>query len=65
MKNLFEAARVEDATERLAHLRPDSERLWGKMNVAQAVAHCSAALELALGDRTHRGCCSGGSLVQW
>jgi len=29
MKNLFEAARVEDAKERLAHLRPDSERLWG------------------------------------
>jgi hypothetical protein len=29
MKNLFEAARVEDAKERLSHLRPDSERLWG------------------------------------
>lgn len=34
------------------HLRPDSERLWGKMNTAQALAHCSAGLELAFGERT-------------
>ena len=52
MKNLFEAARVEEVKERMVHLRPDSERLWGRMNAAQAVAHCSAGLELALGDRT-------------
>jgi hypothetical protein len=52
MKNLFEPARVEEVKQRLTHLRPDSERLWGKMNAAQAVAHCSAGLELALGDRT-------------
>lgn len=52
MKNLFEAARVEDVKKRTAQLRPDSERLWGKMNAAQAVAHCSAGLELALGDKT-------------
>lgn len=36
--------------ERVAHLRPDSQRLWGKMNVAQAVAHCSLGLEWAVGD---------------
>jgi hypothetical protein len=51
MKNLFEAATVEEVKERLVHLRPDSGRLWGKMNAAQAVAHCSAGLELAVGDR--------------
>ncbi len=51
MKNLFEAAAVEEVKERLAHLRPDSGRLWGKMNAAQAVAHCAAGLELAVGDR--------------
>jgi len=51
MKNLFEAARVEEVKERIARLRPDSQRQWGKMNVAQAVAHCSAGLELAVGDR--------------
>ena len=37
--------------ERTAQLRPDSERLWGTMNPAQALAHCSAGIELALGDR--------------
>ena len=51
MKNLFEAAAVDEVKGRIAHLRPDSERLWGKMNAAQAVAHCAAGLELALGDR--------------
>jgi hypothetical protein len=51
MKNLFEAARVEEVKERMAQLRPDSERLWGKMNAPQALAHCSAAVEWAVGDR--------------
>jgi Protein of unknown function (DUF1569) len=52
MKNLFEAAAVEEAKERMALLRPDSERLWGKMNPAQTLAHCSAAMEMAVGERT-------------
>jgi len=51
MKNLFEAARVGEVKERMARLRPDSERLWGKMNPAQALAHCSRGIELAVGDR--------------
>jgi Protein of unknown function (DUF1569) len=51
MKNLFEEARVEEVKERMAQLRPDSERLWGKMNAPQALAHCSAAVEWAVGDR--------------
>jgi hypothetical protein len=51
VKNLFEAARVEEVKERMAQLRPDSERLWGKMNAPQALAHCSAAVEWAVGDR--------------
>jgi hypothetical protein len=51
MKNLFEAARVEEVKRRMAQLRPDSERLWGKMNAAQALAHCSVAVEWAVGDR--------------
>ena len=50
MKNLFETARVEEVKAWLVHLRPDSERLWGKMGAAQALAHCSAALEVAVGD---------------
>jgi len=51
VKNLFEAAAVEEVKERLAQLGPDCKRLWGKMNVGQMVAHCSAGLEMAVGDR--------------
>ena len=51
MKNLFEPATVEEVQQRLAQLRPDSERLWGKMNAAQMVAHCSGGMEWAVGDK--------------
>jgi hypothetical protein len=51
MRNLFDVARVEEVKQRIARLRQDSERQWGTMNAPQMVAHCSAGLELALGDR--------------
>jgi hypothetical protein len=51
MKNLFEAARVDEVKERIACLRPDNERQWGRMTAAQAVAHCTAGFEMALGER--------------
>jgi hypothetical protein len=51
MTNLFEAARAQELKERMAHLQPDSGRLWGSMNPAQAMAHCSAGMEWAVGDR--------------
>jgi len=54
MKNLFEAATVEEVKKRVARLRPDSDRLWGKMNPAQALAHCSAAMEMAVGEKLPR-----------
>ena len=50
MKNLFDAARVGEIKERLAHLTPNSQRQWGKMGVAQMVEHCSLGIELALGE---------------
>jgi Protein of unknown function (DUF1569) len=51
MKNLFEATAVDEVKERAMRLRPDSERQWGKMNAAQAVAHCAASVEMAVGER--------------
>src|SRR5215469_16375567 len=47
MNNLFEPSKVEEVKGRLARLRPDSERLWGKMNPAQTLAHCSLAIGIA------------------
>jgi Protein of unknown function (DUF1569) len=50
MKNLYETTTVDEVKERIKRLRPNSERQWGKMNAAQAVAHCSVAMEWAVGD---------------
>ncbi len=50
MKNLFEAATVTEVKDRIARLRPDSERQWGKMTPAQAVAHCTAGMQMATGE---------------
>ena len=50
MKNLYEPAVANEIRDRLARLQPSSEPLWGKMNVAQALAHCALAMENALGD---------------
>lgn len=50
MKSLFEPDTAAEVKARLLRLRPDSARLWGTMDAAQAVAHCSAGMEMALGD---------------
>ena len=49
MRNLFESSAADEIKERIAHLRPDCERHWGKMTVAQMLAHCSAWMEMAAG----------------
>jgi hypothetical protein len=49
METLFEASRVEEVKQRLEHLQPDSQRVWGKMSPAQMLAHCSAGIEMAMG----------------
>ncbi len=51
MKNLFQAGIADDLKARVAQLHPNSERVWGTMTPAQAMAHCSASLEWALGER--------------
>ncbi len=52
MKNLFEASALEEVKERITRLQPDRQPLWGKMNVAQAMAHCSEAMKIAQGKIT-------------
>jgi hypothetical protein len=51
MRTLFEPTAVDGVQARLQRLQPGHQRLWGTMTVAQAIAHCSAGLEMALGDR--------------
>ena len=50
MKNLFEATTVEDVKQRITSLNSGCERQWGTMTAAQALAHCSASMEWAVGD---------------
>lgn len=51
MKNLFQPEALSEVKQRLDKLKPTSNKLWGKMEVAQMLAHCSAALEVAVGEK--------------
>lgn len=50
MKTLFDHDKIADVKQRLAALRPDSPRQWGKMSAPQMLAHCAIGLEASLGD---------------
>jgi len=49
MKNLFEKDASEEIIARIDRLQSAAPRQWGKMDVAQMMAHCSAAMEMASG----------------
>jgi Protein of unknown function (DUF1569) len=49
MKTLFEQDGAQDVIARIDSLQPASARQWGKMDVAQMMAHCSATLDMASG----------------
>jgi Protein of unknown function (DUF1569) len=50
MKTMFDAACVDEIQHRLAGLQPGSAKQWGKMSLAQMLAHCSKGLEMATGE---------------
>lgn len=49
MKSLFNPSDVSEILERIEKLTPESQRKWGKMNVAQMLAHCNKSTETAMG----------------
>lgn len=51
MKNLYEAPVYSEVVERMNRLSPSSERQWGKMGVAQMMAHCKEAFKVPLSDK--------------
>jgi hypothetical protein len=51
LKNLFDAARVQEVVQRIIRLTPGSAPLWGKMTVSQMLAHCSVGIETATGEK--------------
>lgn len=52
MNDLLNADESQAIVKRIESLTPQSNAEWGKMDVAQALAHCVPPLEIALGDRT-------------
>lgn len=49
MKNLFQPDAVDELIVRIDRLQPATQHLWGKMDVAQMMAHCSTTLDMASG----------------
>jgi hypothetical protein len=46
MKNIFNAAEADELIQRINKLTPLTQPLWGKMSVAQMLAHCNVTYEL-------------------
>ncbi len=51
MLNAFEAQDVAVLVQRIQNLKPDSQALWGKMSVAQMLAHCNVTYEMVYEDK--------------
>ncbi|MEJ7610324.1 MAG: DUF1569 domain-containing protein [Ferruginibacter sp.] len=51
MKNLLEKDGFEDITNRVFHLQPEQQAQWGKMNVAQMMAHLQKTFEVPLSEK--------------
>jgi Protein of unknown function (DUF1569) len=49
VKNLFDPAVKQDIIARINKLTPESKPLWGKMNVAQMLAHLQVPISVADG----------------
>jgi hypothetical protein len=64
METLFDPKTHEDILRRVASLKPDSARLWGKMTPAQMLEHTSRALEMAIGKKPARQVLLG-KLISW
>ena len=52
--DLFDPLCLADTKARVARLTPDARPLWGKMDVAQMLAHCNVAYEIEYTDRHPR-----------
>ncbi|HBU84405.1 MULTISPECIES: DUF1569 domain-containing protein [Paenibacillus] len=50
MNSIFDQNHTNEIIVRIKQLRPDSQPRWGKMNVAQMLAHCSSFQEIAMGN---------------
>ncbi|MCY8844333.1 DUF1569 domain-containing protein [Bacillus inaquosorum] len=49
MKNIFNQLHLEEILNRMDKLSPISKPQWGKLDVAQMLAHCSSFQDIAMG----------------
>ncbi len=55
VKNLFDPEVKQDIISRINKLNPRSKALWGKMNVAQMLAHSQGPIAVAFGTMQIKG----------
>src|SRR5215213_1800083 len=51
MHTLFEPTTANEIINRLQSLQPTTQAKWGKMNVAQMMAHCQAPIEVYFSEK--------------
>jgi len=61
IKDVYDASVAAGLVARLNTLAPDARPRWGKMNVAQMLAHCSVAYEMAFEDKHP----PAGAVMRW
>ncbi|MEN9684561.1 MAG: hypothetical protein RLZZ28_347 [Bacteroidota bacterium] len=50
MKTVFSAETAAELTSRINRLTPETKQVWGKMSVAQMLAHCNVSYEMIYTD---------------
>lgn len=51
IKNIYDKEVTAELIQRIENLNPDTQPKWGKMNVAQMLAHLNVTYELAFEDK--------------
>lgn len=51
MKDIFDPKTTTDTIARIDQLTPETQPLWGKMNVSHMLAHCCVTYEMAYTDK--------------
>jgi hypothetical protein len=55
IKNLFDPVVKEEIIDRINKLTPQTQRQWGKMDVAQMLAHVQKPIAIAMGTHQPKG----------
>jgi hypothetical protein len=55
VKNLFDPVVKQDIIDRINKLTPQTQRQWGKMDVAQMLAHVQMPIRIAFGTHQPKG----------